>query len=62
MMLSMIRRFWNDEQGQDLVEYTLVVFFVMFTVVGLARGFHSSIAGVAAVTNSNLAAAHSVLP
>jgi Flp pilus assembly pilin Flp len=61
-MLSSIRQFWNDEQGQDLVEYTLVVAFIMFTIVGIARGYHNSIAGVTNLTNSNLAAANSVLP
>jgi len=47
----------KDEQGQDLVEYSLLLAFVMFAVVGLASGFQSSIAGVAGITNSHLAVA-----
>jgi Flp pilus assembly pilin Flp len=61
-MTSFIRRFWNDEGGQSLVEYTLVLAFIMFAIIGLAKGYHGSIAGVTGVTNSNLAAANSVLP
>ena len=52
-----IRRFLKDEQGQDLVEFSLLVAFVMFTVVGIAAGYQMAIAGVTATTNSNLAAA-----
>jgi Flp pilus assembly pilin Flp len=61
VMLSLIRRFWNDEQGQSLVEYTLIVTFILFTIIGLASGFHSSISGVTNISNSSLASAHSVL-
>ena len=60
-MPTPIREFWNDEQGQSLVEYALVVMFIMFIIVGLAAGYHTSIAGVTNVTNSNLAAASNVL-
>ena len=56
------RRFRNDEQGQALVEYTLLVAFVMFTIVGIAIGYHASISGVTRMTNANLAAAASVMP
>jgi len=56
-----IRRFFAEERGAGLVEYTLLLAFVMFTIIGLASGFHSSVAGVTGVTNSNLAAANSVV-
>jgi Flp pilus assembly pilin Flp len=52
-----MRRFLQNEQGQDLVEFSLLLAFVMFTAIGLALGFQHSIAGVAGVTKSNLAAA-----
>jgi len=52
-------QFLRDESGQDLVEYTLLIAFVVFTVVGLAAGYHQSIAGVASTTNSNLSLANS---
>lgn len=58
---SFIQRFLSDEKGTGLVEYTLLLAFVMFTVIGLAGGFHNSIAGVTSVTNSNLAAANTIV-
>jgi len=61
-MSSFIRRFWNDEQGQSLTEYTLVVAFIMFMIFSLARGYNASIGTVTNATNSNLAAANRVLP
>jgi hypothetical protein len=27
--MSTLRRFWDDDQGQDLIEYTLVMAFVV---------------------------------
>jgi Flp pilus assembly pilin Flp len=53
-------RFLRDEQGQDLIEYTLLLSFLCFTVLGLAIGFKSSIAGITSVTNTNLSLANSV--
>ena len=53
-------RFLCDEQGQDLVEYTLLISFIMFMLIGLAIGFKSSIAGIVSTTNSNLSLANSV--
>jgi Flp pilus assembly pilin Flp len=61
-MLSFMGRLRIEEKGQSLVEYTLVVAFIMFTIVGLARGYHASIGGVTSMTNSNLATANSVIP
>jgi Flp pilus assembly pilin Flp len=52
-----MRRLLQNEQGQDLVEYSLLLAFVMFTVTGLALGFQYSIAGVVGTTKANLAAA-----
>ena len=52
-----MRRLLQSEQGQDLVEFSLLLAFVMFTVIGLAVGFQHYIAGVAGITESNLAAA-----
>lgn len=54
-------QFLADEQGQDLVEYSLLLAFIMFTVFGLIKGFTTSIGGVASTTNSNLSAAASTV-
>lgn len=59
--LTAIRRFLADDRGTELVEYTLILAFVMFTIMGLANGYQTSIAGVTGVTNSNLASANAVV-
>ncbi|HUA61337.1 MAG TPA: Flp family type IVb pilin [Verrucomicrobiae bacterium] len=53
-MKAFFIEFLRDDQGQDLVEYTLLLSFVLFAVVGLAVGYNASIAGVTSTTNQNL--------
>jgi Flp pilus assembly pilin Flp len=50
-----------DEQGQDLAEYALLICFVVVAIVGIASGFHDSIAGVVNANQSHLAAASAVV-
>ena len=60
-MLAFCLQFLQNEQGQDLVEYTLILSFVLFAVVGLALGYTNSVAGVTSTTNHNLALANGVV-
>ena len=60
-MAEWVNRFWRDEKGQDLVEYTLLMAFVMFTIIGLASGFGSSVAGITSASNSQVSAANAML-
>lgn len=53
-----LKQFVHDDQGQDLVEYTLLLAFVAFTVAGLASGLGASVAGITSVSNSQIAAAN----
>jgi Flp pilus assembly pilin Flp len=46
-----------DEQGQDLVEYTLLLAFVAFASAGLIWGMGGNVAGITSTTNSQLSAA-----
>jgi Flp pilus assembly pilin Flp len=57
--MSFVRNFWNDEQGQDLIEYTLLMAFVALASAALFIGAGGSIKGIWSVTNSQLAAANS---
>jgi len=57
-LIAFCMRFLQDENGQDLIEYTLLLSFVLFAVVGLAVGYNASIAGVTSTTNSNLSLAN----
>jgi Flp pilus assembly pilin Flp len=54
-----LRNFWHDEQGQDLIEYTLLMAFVALASAALFLGAGGSIQGIWSVTNSQLAAANS---
>jgi len=45
-MRNLVRRLWQEEEGQDLVEYSLLVVLVSLTVVAAMRGVASSISKV----------------
>lgn len=58
-MKSLLRNLWNEENGQDLIEYTLLMAFVALASAALFIGAGGSIKGIWSVTNSQLAAANS---
>jgi len=60
-MAEWVYRFWREEKGQDLVEYTLLMCFVMFTILGLASGFGSSVAGITSTSNSQISYANTLV-
>lgn len=60
-MAQWIYRFLHAEDGQDLVEYTLLMAFVMFTIIGLATGFSNSITGITSVSNSQVSYANNLV-
>ena len=51
---------WNDDQGQDLIEYTLLLAFVAFATAALFAGVGGSISGILSTSNSQLAAANAI--
>jgi Flp pilus assembly pilin Flp len=57
-MTTFLRNFYNDEQGQDLIEYTLLMAFVALASAALFIGAGGSIKGIWGATNSQLAAAN----
>ena len=50
--------FWNDEQGQDLIEYTLLMAFVALASAALFLGAGGSVKGIWSVSNNELAQAN----
>jgi len=50
--------FLNDEQGQDLIEYTLLLAFVCLASAALFISAGGSVAGIWTATNSDLATAN----
>ena len=59
MNVTAIRNFCNDDQGQDLIEYPLLMAFVALASAALFIGAGGSVAGIWNSTNSQLAAANS---
>ena len=57
-MKNFITRFLSDEQGQDLIEYTLLLAFVALASAALFIGAGGSVQGIWSISNSQLAAAN----
>jgi len=57
-MKTMLFNFVNDEQGQDLIEYTLLLAFVCLASAALFISAGGSVAGIWTNANSRLAAAN----
>lgn len=56
--MNVLTSFVRDEQGQDLIEYTLLLAFVCLASAALFVGAGTSVAGIWTATNSQLAAAN----
>ena len=57
-MTTLLHNFWNDEQGQDLIEYTLLLAFVCLASAALFIGAGGSVSGIWTAANSRLVAAN----
>jgi len=57
--MAILGAFWQEEQGQDLIEYTLLMAFVSLASAALFIGAGGSVKGIWSVTNSQLAVANS---
>lgn len=56
--MNFVTRFLSDEQGQDLIEYTLLLAFVALASAALFIGAGGSVQGIWTVTNNQLSAAN----
>ena len=56
--MTYLRNFWTDEQGQDLIEYSLLLAFVALASAALFLGAGKSISGIWSTTNSQLVVAN----
>ena len=57
--MRFIAAFLKGERGQDLIEYTLLLAFVMLASAALYINAGGSVSGIWTITNSNLSAASS---
>jgi Flp pilus assembly pilin Flp len=56
--MTFLRNLWQDEQGQDLIEYTLLMAFVALASAALFLGAGGSIKGIWMTTNNQLVQAN----
>lgn len=56
-MKKFLGRVWSDEQGQDLIEYTLMLAFVALASAALFSSAGSSVNQIWTKTNSQLSTA-----
>jgi Flp pilus assembly pilin Flp len=56
--MTMMRNFLRDEQGQDLIEYTLLLAFVALASAALFIAAGGSVSGIWNTANSQLGAAN----
>jgi len=52
--MTYLRNLWNDEQGQDLIEYTLLLAFVALASAALFIGAGGKINSIWTITNNTL--------
>ena len=57
--MTFLLKFWNDEQGQDLIEYTLLLAFVALASAALFLGAGGNINKIWTTANTQLANAAS---
>jgi Flp pilus assembly pilin Flp len=51
-------RFWRDESGQDLVEYSLLLAFVCLSGAAMFIGMGRNVNGIWSIVNSRLSSAN----
>ena len=61
-MMALAKKFWDDESGQGLAEYALLLGLIVIGVVVLIQGMGVSIKKIFTKANSDLATAASGLP
>ena len=58
-MTTLLRNLWKDDQGQDLIEYTLLMAFVALASAALFISSGTSISKIWSTTNTQLSLAAS---
>ena len=58
-MKNLMMRFVKDEQGQDLIEYTLLMAFIALASAAIFNGAGTSVKTIWSTANSQLAVAAS---
>ena len=56
--MTFLRNLWNEEQGQDLIEYTLLMAFVALASAALFIGAGGNVKGIWIKASTQLSAAN----
>ena len=57
MITSILKAFWQEEDGQDMVEYALLLAFIALAAVSLLSGVKGSLNTIWTNVNTNLTSA-----
>lgn len=57
-MIDFLNQLWQEEEGQDLVEYSLLLAFIALAAIGVLTNVHNSISGLWSTVNSELKTAN----
>jgi Flp pilus assembly pilin Flp len=57
--MTFLRNFWREDEGQDLIEYTLLMAFVALASAALFLGAGSSVKSIWTSANTQLGSAAS---
>ena len=60
-MIRMFKQIWRNEEGQDLIEYTLLLAFVALVAAGLFIQAGNVTAGIWGTANSILTSANNAV-
>lgn len=56
--MKTLKQFWYEEEGQDLIEYTLLLAFVALASAGLFISAGGNISGIWTTSNTQLSTAN----
>jgi Flp pilus assembly pilin Flp len=56
---SRLKRFWSEEDAQDLVEYSLLLGFIALAAVAILNGLSGTVKSVWGTLNTDLSSAAS---
>ena len=59
-MAQSLHYFWLEEEGQDVIEYTMLLAFIVLLCLAFAFAGTTSVHGIWTQSNSQLAAANTV--
>lgn len=57
MMETILKTFWQEEEGQDLVEYSLLLAFIALAAIALLSAAGGSVKTIWTSINTNLSSA-----